>query len=94
MTKLFVDPFVTWYEVHWKVIPGSDDGYVCTLYKYHIMNFSRDDNGNLEISNRTYSREKVTLRKGKYTNEVCLCMGVATMTPIIDCVEKPKQVRR
>ena len=26
----FVDQFVTWDEVHRKVMPGSDDGYVRT----------------------------------------------------------------
>ena len=30
LTNLFVDQFVTWYEVHRKVIPGYDDGYVRT----------------------------------------------------------------
>ena len=37
LTNLFVDQFVTWDEVHRKVVPVSYDGYVQTLYKYHIM---------------------------------------------------------
>ena len=60
LTNLFVDQFVTWYEVHRKVVPGYNDGYVCTPYKDHTMNFPRNNNGKLDVSNRTYSREKVT----------------------------------
>ena len=30
LTNSFVDKFVTWDKVHRKVIPGYDDGYVCT----------------------------------------------------------------
>ena len=56
LTNLFVDQFFTWNEVHKKFIPGSDDGYVHTPYKYHIMNLPRDDNGKLDVSNGTYSR--------------------------------------
>ena len=41
LTNLFVDKFVTWDEVHRKVIPGSDEGCVRNRYKDHIMNFTR-----------------------------------------------------
>ena len=87
MTNLFVDKFVTWDEVHRKVIPGSDDGYIRTPYKDNIMDFLRDDNGKLDVSNRTYLREKVTLIK----YEVRLCLGVAVVTPITDGVEQPQE---
>ena len=94
LTNLFVDKFVTWYEVHRKIIPGSDDGYICTMYKDHIMNFPRDNNGKLDVSNGTYSREKVTFTKCKYTDEVRLCLGVSSVTPVIDVVEQPQEGRR
>ena len=68
LTNLFVDKFVTWYESYRKAIPGSDDGYLRTPYKDHIMKFQRDDNGKLDVSNVKYSREKVTLTKCKYTD--------------------------
>ena len=94
LTNLFVDQFVTWDEFHRKVIPGSDDGYVHTPYKDNIMNFSRDDNGKLDISNSTYSIEKVTLTKCKYTDKFRLCLGVDVVTPVIDGVEQPQEGRR
>ena len=94
MNNLFVDPFVTWDEVHRKVITGSDDGYIRTMYRYHIMKFPCGDNGKLGISNGTYSREKVTLTKCKYTYEVCLCLGSSSMTSAIDGVEQTQEGRR
>ena len=57
LTRLFVDWFVTWDEACKTVITGSDDGYVRTPYKDHIMKFPHDNNGKLDVSNRTYSRE-------------------------------------
>ena len=57
LTDLFVDQFVTCDEFHRKGIPGSDYGYVRTLYKDHIMKFPGDDNGKLDISKWMYSRE-------------------------------------
>ena len=57
LTNLFVDRFVTWYEVNRKVIPRYGNGYVRTTYKDHIMNFPRDKNVKLDVSNETYSRE-------------------------------------
>ena len=47
--NLFFGKFVTWDEFHRKVIPGFDDGYIHTPYKDHIMNFPRDNNGNLDV---------------------------------------------
>ena len=94
MTNLFIDQFVTWDEVHRKVIPISDDGYVRTDYKYHIRKFPHDYNGKLDVSNGTYSIEKVTLTKRKYTEEFRLCLGVAVVTPVIDGVEQPQEFRR
>ena len=88
MTNLFVDQFVTRDEVHRKIIPIFDDSYVHTLYKYHTIKLPHNDNGKLEVSNGTYSREKVTLTKCKYTDKVCLCLGVAVVTPVIDGVEQ------
>ena len=44
------------------------------------------NNGKFDVLNRTYSREKVTFKKCKYTDEVRLCLGVADLTPIIDGV--------
>ena len=79
LTNLFVDQFVTWDEVHRKVIPGSDYVYVRNQYKDHIMKFQRKNNGKFDVLNRTYSREKVTLTKCKYTDEVLLCLGVFLM---------------
>ena len=58
LTNLFVDKFVTWDESYRKAIPGSDDGYVRTTYKYHIMKFPRNENGKLDVSNGTYSRKR------------------------------------
>ena len=58
LNNLFVDQFVAWDEVHSKSIHVSDDGYTCTTYKDQIMKFPRDDNGNLDVSSRTYSRKK------------------------------------
>ena len=62
-------------------MPRSDDGYVRTLYKYHIMKLPHGVNGKLEVSNWTYSREKVTLMRCKYTDKVHLCLCVTIMTP-------------
>ena len=39
LTNLFVDQFVTWDEVHRKVIPGSNYVYLRNRYKDHIMKF-------------------------------------------------------
>ena len=94
LNSLFVDQFVTWGEVHRKVMPGSDDGYVRILSKYHIMKFPRDVNGKLDVLTEMYSREKVTLTKCKYTHEFHLCLGAAFVTPVIDGVEQPQEVRR
>ena len=58
LTNLFVDQFVTWDEVHRKVIPRSDYVYLRNRYKYHIMKFPRKNNGKFDVLNRTYSREK------------------------------------
>ena len=94
MTNLFVGQFFTWDEVHRKVIPRSDHCYLRTPYKYHIIKFPLYDNAKLDVSNGTYSREKVTLTKCKYTNEFRLCLGVSVVTPGIDGVEQPQEVRR
>ena len=75
-------------------MPVSDDGYVHTMYAYHIMNFLRDINGEFDVSNETCSRETFTLMKCKYTDKVCLCLGVAVVTTLIDGVEKPQEGRR
>ena len=68
LTNLFVDQIVTRYEVNKKVIAGSDDGYVHSTYKDHIMHLTRDVNGKLEVSNGKYSREEVTLKNWKFTD--------------------------
>ena len=86
LTNLFVDQFVTWDEVHRKVIPGYDEGCLRNRYKSHIMKFPRMNNGEFDILNRKYSREKVTLTTCKYMYKVCLCLGVADATPVIDGV--------
>ena len=39
LTNLIVDKFVTWDEVHRKVIPGSDYVYLRNRYKDHTMKF-------------------------------------------------------
>ena len=39
LTNLFVDQFVTWDEVHRKVIPRSNYVYLRNRYKDHIMKF-------------------------------------------------------
>ena len=39
LTNSFVDQFVTWDEVHRKVIPGSNYVYLRNWYKDHIMKF-------------------------------------------------------
>ena len=56
LTNLFVDTFVTWDEVHSKVIPGSDYGCVRTPYNDHIMKLPHDNNGKLDVSKSTHSR--------------------------------------
>ena len=56
LTHLFVDQFVTWFEVHRKFIPGSNDGYVRTPYKDYTMKLPHNGNGKLDVSNGTYSR--------------------------------------
>ena len=71
-----------------------DAVYVRPQHKDHIMKFRCDNNGKLDISNRMYSREKVTLTKCKYTEKVRLCLGVSVVTPIIDGVEQPQEGRR
>ena len=93
LTNLFVDQFVTWDEVHRKVIPGSDYVYLLNWYKDHIMKFPRKNNGKFDVLNRTYSREKVTLTKCKYIYEVRLCLGVADVNPVIDGVQQPQEGR-
>ena len=94
LTSLSVDQFVTWDEVHKKVMPGSDDGYVKSPYKDHILKFPRDANGKIDLLNGSYSKEKVTVMKCKYMDEVRLCLGVAVVTPVIDSVEQPMEGRR
>ena len=89
MNNLFIDKFVTWDEVHSKVIPGYDDGYLRTPYKYHITKFPCDKNGKLDVSNRTYSREKVTFTKYKYIDRGHIFLGVSVLTPVICGVEQP-----
>ena len=84
MNNLFVDQFVTWDEVHMKIIHRSDYVYLRNRYKYHIMKFPLKNNGKFDVLNRKYSREKVTLTKCKYTDEVRLCLNVSDVTPIID----------
>ena len=49
LNSVFIDKFVTWDEVHSKVIPEYDDGYLRTPYKYHIMKFPCDYNGKLYV---------------------------------------------
>ena len=75
-------------------MPVSDDGYVHTMYADHITNSLRDINGELDVSNETCSRENFTLMKCKYTDKVCLCLGVSMVTTGIDGVEKPQEGRR
>ena len=86
LTNLFFDQFVTGDELHRKVIHGSDYVYLRNQYKDHIMMFPRKNIGKFGILNRTYSREKLTLTKCKYIDEVRLCLGVADATPVIDGV--------
>ena len=86
LNNLFVDQFVTWDEVHRKVIPRSYYVYIRNRFKYHIMKFPLKNNGKFDVLNRTYSREKVTLKKCKYIDEVSMCLGVADVTPIVDSV--------
>ena len=69
-----------------KVIPRSDYVYVRNRYKDHIMKFQRKNNGKFDVLNRTYSREKVTLKKCKYIYKVRQCLGVAALTPVVDVV--------
>ena len=71
-------------------MPGYDDGYVRTMYMYHTINFPRNVNGNLDVSNGKYSREKFTLTKCKCTEKVLLYLGVAVVTTITNAVEKPQ----
>ena len=54
LNNLFVDQFVTWDELHSKVMPVSDDGFVHTPYKDHITKFPHNVNMKLEVSNRKY----------------------------------------
>ena len=86
LTNLFVDQFVTWDEIHRKVVPGSDDVYVRFQYQYQIMKFPYKNNGKLDVLNRMFSREKVSLTKCKYTDEVLLCLGVDDRSSITDGV--------
>ena len=86
LNDLFVDQFVTWDEVHRKVIPRSYYVYLGNRFKYHIMKFPLKNNGKFDVLNRTYSREKVTLKKCKYIDEVRLSLGIADVTPIFDSV--------
>ena len=57
------------------------------------MKFPHKNNGKLDVLNRTYSREKVTLKKCKYIDEVRMSLGVADVTPVIDGVEQPQEGR-
>ena len=51
------------------------------------------NNLKFDVLNRTYSREKVTLKKCKYIDEVHLCLGVVDVTPVVDGVEQPQEGR-
>ena len=75
LTNLFVDQFVTWDEFHRKLIIGSDYVYPHNRYKDHIMKFPRKNNGKFDALNRTYSKEKATMKKCKFIDDVCLCLG-------------------
>ena len=54
------------------------------------MKFPRNDNGKLDVSNWTYSREKVTLTKCKYIDIGHIFLGVSVLTPVICGVEQPQ----
>ena len=56
LNNLFVDNFVTWYEVHRKVMFGYDYGYLFTMHMDNIMNFPHNVNGKMDVSNGKYSR--------------------------------------
>ena len=58
------------------------------------MKFPQDKNGKLDVSDGPYSREKVTLTKCKYTDEVRLCLGVAVVYTAIDGDEQSQEGRK
>ena len=87
LTNLFVHQFVTWDKIYMKVIPRPYDGYECTTYKDHIMKFRHEVKEELDVSNVTYSREKVNLTKCKYIDHIRLCLGASVVTPSIDGVD-------
>ena len=64
------------------------------IYTLHTWITPRSSHEKLDVSNGTYSREKITLVKFKYTDKVRLCLGVAVVTPVIDGVGQPQEGRR
>ena len=86
LTNLFFDKFVTWDEVLRKIVLKYVYGCLRTPYKDHIMNFPRDVNG----EGGGVFKKKGTLMNCKYTDEVCLCLGIVVVTPFIDCVKQPQ----
>ena len=49
LNNLFGYQFVIWNEFQRKFIPGSDDGFVRTPYKDHILKFPCNNNGKLDV---------------------------------------------
>lgn len=62
-----------------KVEPG---GGITKGTKMSFLQFHCDKNGKLDLKNGKYTEEKMTQMKCKYTNEVCLCLGAAMVTPL------------
>ena len=78
VTKLHIDGIASWDEIHCKVNPG---GGVAGGTKDSVVQFCRDKNGKIDLVNGEYSTDKVTR---KYTDEVCLSLGEAMVTPLDD----------
>jgi hypothetical protein len=91
ISPLYKDGMSHWDEVHRKCVPGSG---IAGGSKQSILRFPRDATGKLDLVDGTYSIERVSQMKCKYTDEVRLCLGNAVVTPIDeDGNQLPKEGR-
>ena len=75
--KLSLHQVVWWDETHRKCLIGGQN----PSKTFQIL-FPRNENGDLDIENGEYSKERKTVLNVKYEKECCLGLGVAMVTPL------------
>jgi hypothetical protein len=67
-----------WDETHPKGKLGTGKTKVVKAEDVQVR-FPRDENGNVDVENGKYSDNTEKVMQAKYTDEVRLCLGVATV---------------